>query len=634
MYGQYDVPSSDICVNLGVGQPRSKYLPIDSFNYSLISLLTSSVTHSVTHTSTCDADILQYGDITGYKQFRIDLIKFLNTYYNDPIPSENNIMVTNGITGALTLILSYFGKTGLTIYVEDPTYFLALNIFKDFGLNIIPIPIDEHGICVDKLEEELLKNKDELTFLYTIPFFQNPTGYCLSHNRLKKLIKLADKYENLLVLSDEVYHFLSFDNVDTDIKIINNPLSYYHERFISMGSFSKIFAPAMRIGWITVNYKSNIIKKLSSCGQLDSSGCVNPIGCALIHQLLQLKNPSTDECGYKTLYKYNIYDTIKFWKQFLYENCLNLYNSITTILKDHIEHISLPNGGYFLWVKLKNINVEQLSIMMDEYKIKFHYGNKFSMSKNSDNYIRFSFSWYEKDDYIIGITRLKNLIDNYIEKKHEKIKVCILGHKGKLGSLIVDEINKSEKYEFVKSITYDIDITDIDKTHIIVDVSSTSGTEKLLTNLIASSCYCPVIIGTTGDLPNELIKEYSKHAPIAVVSNFSKGIDQFKKIIQCINRDEWAVNMIEKHHINKKDYPSGTAKTLASVYGTEYLDFDKIESVREGEIIGEHEIILTGKNEIIKISHIANSRKLFAEGSLLWIDWIHDKLSGLYFERI
>ena len=235
----------------------------------------------------------------------------------------------------------------------------------------------------------------------------------------------------------------------------------------------------------------------------------------------------------------------------------------------------------------------------------------------------------------------KEFDDIYKINKNNKNKnnitsVYILGDKGRLGSLISTELllDTYPNLKFVRGIGKNIDLTHItDDSSVIIDVSQPEGTIKLLKELINQQVYCPLIIGTTGHKSygelSSLLNEHAYNAPIAICSNFSKGITQMKKIIDIIDKNKWKVSMIEKHHINKKDAPSGTAKMLSAYYGK--IDMS-IQSIREGDIIGEHELILEGLNETIKISHIAKSRKLFVEGCIDWINWITTQDNGMYYE--
>lgn len=640
-YGQYNVSDADICVCLNVGQPSNSQLPLNEYSTAMINVLKRG-----------DPSILQYGKIQGYDVFRNILAEFLSKHYQKYFEKSieyekmttinvnpNNLIITNGNTGGLQLLLSLFAEKDMTIFVEDPTYFLAFDSFKDLGLNVKPIKMESDGICVDQLKL-FLEKEDHLKrcILYTIPFHHNPTGFTLSSQKKKQLVQLTNEFPNLLIISDEVYHMLSFDfddgcNVDSQ-NTTNTPLPlcYYHDNFISLGSFSKIFCPAIRLGWI--HTKNNAIyNKIIGCGQLDSSGNVNPLGCATMHELIV----SGD-----------LDNTINKWKKFLAYNCKNMFSLVITMLANEIENIVCPSGGYFLWIKFKpHIDTVKLSKLMESYGVKFHHGNKFSPSGNANQFMRLSFSWYQvSSDYVTGISRLKTLINenctptsscNTIisisvdeHQNNQNIQVFVLGHRGKLGSLIVQELEKAQDLTYGGHIDHSINLNNLTQQSVIIDVSSAQGTSDLLTTLIHEKIYCPVVIGTTGQLPSDLILLYGQYAPVVITTNFSKGLVQMKKIIDVINKSMWKPSITELHHSEKKDTPSGTAKTLAIYYGTELIPFDSIISIREGTTIGEHHLLLDGTAEYITISHVAKTRKLFAEGSLEWIKWIVKQPKGVY----
>lgn len=598
-YGQYVVSNASECVNLAVGQPQNDLLPLDEFNLALGELSKKK-----------NFSLLQYGKIEGYDNFRQCLADYLSTQYNFLV-NKNELLITNGITGALSMLISLFHGTKTKIVCEDPTYFLALNIFKDFGFNdIIKIKTDNDGVCIEDLDKIQVK-LDETYLIYLIPFNQNPSSVTISESRIKKLVSFLDTNPNFLVFSDEVYNLLSFDGN------VNTPLYKYHPNIISMNSFSKIFAPALRLGWLSCS--PNLMTKIKNSGQLDSSGCVNPISCAIMHELIVVGA---------------LNKSINKWRAILKINFETLYCLLVDKIKDHILSISKPFGGYFIWLKLKS-NTEELSKIMEDYKIKFHCGNKFSTQSDASNCIRISFSWYyKKEDYVLFVDRFKQMLDDY--KNSSKYKIYVLGHGGKLGKLIINELNQSDNLIYAGGLGRELNLDSVltNSNNIILDVSSKEGTSKLIYKLIEKNIYVPLVIGTTGDLPTELIKTYAESSPVFVCSNFSVGILQFKKILDVINKTMWKASIIEKHHVHKKDSPSGTAKTLLDLYNKDgdFLKLNDIMSIREGEIVGEHELILKGTNETLKISHTANSRNLFASGCVKLINKITEKkfANGLY----
>ena len=211
-------------------------------------------------------------------------------------------------------------------------------------------------------------------------------------------------------------------------------------------------------------------------------------------------------------------------------------------------------------------------------------------------------------------------------------KVVIMGANGKLGSRIVHLLNSANNLMFFGAITRDTTTFNImEDCDVIIDVSSAHGTYTLINELFSRKLVKPLVIGTTGTLPMDLIKEYSICAPIALISNFSQGIPQLIKWINNIDSDEWDVSIEETHHIHKKDAPSGTAKTLAGEFkGGNKVDLSSIKSYREGDVIGEHTVILKSGMETISITHSAKNRDLFADGALRYAVWICGKDPRLY----
>jgi 2-aminoadipate transaminase len=627
-YGQYVVPPAEELVKFNVGQPSPSILPLDIVKKGM------SYVQNIQ-----DPSVLQYGDIAGYKQFRECLAKFLVGQYNQPV-SCNELFITNGITQAITFICSLMMHAGSTVYVEEPTYFLAINIFKELGLKIVSIPIEEDGINLDILEREITKNmnaencgtdfeefsggKCEKTgsnsghykstknhMLYTIPTFHNPTSYTMSHEKRLRLAELTYKYNKFFVLADEVYQMLYFDELDKPPM----PMCYYTDKAISMGSFSKILSPGLRLGWIQTKNK-DFMNILTKSGQYDSSGGSSPITQAIVHGVI----------GSGDLDNY-----ILTCRQFLKANCMHMADKIQEKLRDFVDFV-VPTGGYFVWLKIKqNINVPALLKLSEKYKIMIAPGSRFSANSKCENYIRLSFSYYNLEGINIGVERLCELF-KFVQTISNKCLVAVLGYNGKLGSKIVQAIeqnqNQNHNVMFIEGIGRDFKLENVDLYSVIIDVSRPEGTYSLLKELLKRGKKIPLIIGTTGALPNidELIHQYSQFAPVSIVSNFSRGIPQLLNLIEEMNVNEWDISMTEKHHIHKVDKPSGTALSLQKATGKSFA----IESIREGEIIGDHILTFERPDEKIIFEHHAKNRELFANGALQYCHWIIKQKPGVY----
>ena len=119
-----------------------------------------------------------------------------------------SLFITNGASMGLHLICTLFTRPGDIVFVEEPSYFLALRIFADHELHLVPIRTDENGLVIEDLEEKLTEFKPK--FLYIIPTYQNPTGHTLSAGSAGKSCLTLSRQHNFLLVADEVYHFLSY----------------------------------------------------------------------------------------------------------------------------------------------------------------------------------------------------------------------------------------------------------------------------------------------------------------------------------------------------------------------------------------------------------------------------------------
>jgi 2-aminoadipate transaminase len=607
-YPQYSVPDAKDLLKLGVGQPAP----------SLLMAAQELLRNGIGKFSN-DINLLQYGDKRGFLDFRLAIVKMLATYTTTAMNSDeyieiakNNIYMTNGVSQAVTTIASLYRKFTNVIYVEDPTYFLALDVFSDLDYEI-------RTFDLNKLNEIKLKDGESKCLMYVVPYHQNPTGRCITDEQIKSLKELCDYNPGMCVLSDETYQMLSFRGEYKGM--FNACLADVHENIVSIGTFSKIFAPAMRLGWL---YSKNreVFKLLDNSGFIDSGGGVNPIIGETMTNILNLQNDAfTTHLAY-------VNDTLH-----------SRYVVLADALRKYPDYFEFDEvyGGYFIWVKTKKVSAETLLNISSKHGVSFHVGNRFSKHGNNRDYFRLSYSYYSADDLKMFLPRLDAIvydIDNHLYSavdtslpaKKEPVKVHLLGARGRLGNLIVECLKTSETCVLGSCMGRDIDldsIGDCDR-EIIVDVSSPEGTTLLLTKLMDKKMLIPLIIGTTGSLPNELISKYSKYAKVYVCPNFSVGAKTVGSMIECVTPKFWnTVTIVDVHHAGKKDKPSGTAKKLAEKVVTCGYTPD-IVSLREGDVIGLHEVKFESDSETVTIIHNVKNRDVFAKGCLALIDSIFE----------
>ena len=251
----------------------------------------------------------------------------------------------------------------------------------------------------------------------------------------------------------------------------------------------------------------------------------------------------------------------------------------------------------------------------------------------------------------------------------KKINLAISGCLGRMGQQLIksSKSNKSFKlvaltenkliYKKIAGIKLGLNTDDtFKKTDVIIDFTVPKCTLEILK--IASKLKKRVVIGTTGFTNKEesLIKRYSKKIPILKAGNMSLGINLLMYLTEIASGslgDSYLSKILETHHKHKKDYPSGTAlmlgngiangknKNFYNLIGKKFLNkksfpYEKkinFNSIRKGEIIGEHEIKFSSGKEIITLNHEAFDRTLYSDGALTAAKWLTNKRAGLYSMR-
>ena len=360
-------------IDLGMGNPDFGLLPVDALQQASERAFAKEMRSS-----------LQYGTEQGNSYFRDSLADFLTQSFGDTV-NGSSLFVSNGASSGLDLLTSLHTRPGDTAIVEAPTYFLALRIFADHGVRVLSVPMDDDGLSIDALEEILAREQPKL--LYTIPTFQNPSGRTLSLARREKLIELAEKH-NFLIVADEVYHLLPYTATPP------KPFALFSDesdKVASINSFSKILAPGLRLGWVQAH--NNVLKKITSCGLIDSGGGLNPFTSAIVHELLE-----TGELA----------KNISMLRE-TYQARLNVMDAALKEMLPQAEYIT-PQGGFFYWVRLAGMDTTLLRKKAKNFKVDIRQGTLFSADKDAamrtEEYMRLCFAFYEEDKIYEGVKRL------------------------------------------------------------------------------------------------------------------------------------------------------------------------------------------------------------------------------------
>ena len=223
-----------------------------------------------------------------------------------------------------------------------------------------------------------------------------------------------------------------------------------------------------------------------------------------------------------------------------------------------------------------------------------------------------------------------------LKMKSSTVHALLIGAAGRMGKTISDLANRDPKIDIIAR----CDLGDpIELPMKNCDVAIDFSNADAITEVSAAALqhHKPLVIGTTGHSQEQrrLIEETAQSLPVVFASNFSIGVNVLfwltRKAAEQLGGD-FDAEIIETHHKMKKDAPSGTAKTLAEVLkATKKTQTEiPIQSIREGDVVGEHTVIFRGPSERLELTHRAASRGIFARGALHAAKWIINQPPGLY----
>jgi len=363
-------------INLGIGQPSADLLPVDLLREASEDFL-----------KVAQPQELNYGEKQGDARFRETLAGFLSLKYGVESRPES-LLLTCGNSQALDFVCERFTKPGDTVCVEEPTYFLAFQIFRDHGLNIVPIAMDQDGLVIEALEQALETSKPAL--LYTIPSFSNPGGQTLSASRRKRLADLSREHD-FVIAADEVYQMLPyFGEVPPALGTMID-----RGNVLSMGTFSKIMAPGLRLGWLQA--PNHLMEIALDSGWVNSGGSMNHVTSHIVRHAIDM--------GLQVSFIEQLRDSYR-------GRVLAMDESLQKHLSRYARW-TRPDGGYFFWLEMdEGIDVKGLRSRAFEYGVGYQPGEVFTSTGGHKNFIRLSFAHYDEADIREGVGRLASLLQS------------------------------------------------------------------------------------------------------------------------------------------------------------------------------------------------------------------------------
>jgi len=331
------------------------------------------------------SESLEYGTHKGYKPLRQTIAKRLRLH--SIAVSEEEILITNGAQQAIDLIIRMFASPDRKVAVEAPTYANILPIIQFNGVKTQEIPMREDGMDLDYLEKVM--GKEELSFIYTIPNFQNPTGITTSHQHRERLLNICLNHEVPLVE----------DGFEEDMKYYGKvplPIKSIDERniVIYLGTFSKALFPGLRIGWITADKRCiDRITAIKRFSDLSSGNLVQMV----LHEFLKK--------GYYDLQIRRLHRIFRKRMQVALKTMEECFPRTVSWTR--------PSGGYTIWVKIpKKLTEIELHEFMSEYSVIVSPGSYYFPKKRSSGYFRISIAKSNEEEIKKGVARLGKALNS------------------------------------------------------------------------------------------------------------------------------------------------------------------------------------------------------------------------------
>ena len=332
---------------------------------------------------------LQYGATEGYNPLREQLALFMAAKGVKNISAEG-LIVTTGSQQALDLVAKTLLNPEDIALVEAPTFLATIQCFRLYGPKVLGVPIDAHGVQVDKLEAMMQQHKPKL--VYVIPTFGNPSGALLSKERRLKILQLAVQYQTIVV-EDDPYGDLYFGEAPPPSMLaLSDQVPGSRDWLVHCGSLSKVLSPGLRVGWMVA--PPDLLARATMCKQFSDAHTSTFAQATAAQYLLSGRMPAT-------------LNTVR---RVYAERAQAMDKALQRELGDALAYTA-PQGGLFFWANLtgahgavKDGNTFAKSAI--EKGVAFVPGAPFFANDPDLSSIRLSFATADVAKIEEGITRL------------------------------------------------------------------------------------------------------------------------------------------------------------------------------------------------------------------------------------
>lgn len=338
---------------------------------------------------------LQYGATEGYNPLREQLAMFMAAKGVKNISAEG-LIVTTGSQQALDLVAKTLLNPEDIALVEAPTFLATIQCFRLYGPKVIGVPIDAHGVQVDKLEAMMQQHKPKL--VYVIPTFGNPSGALLTKERRLKILQLAVQYQTI-VIEDDPYGDLYFGEAPPPSMLaLSDQVPGSRDWLVHCGSLSKVLSPGLRVGWMVA--PPDLLARATMCKQFSDAHTSTFAQATAAQYLLSGRMPAT-------------LDTVR---RVYAERAQAMDKALQSELGDALAYTA-PQGGLFFWANLTGANGavkdgNAFAKSAIEKGVAFVPGAPFFANDPDLSSIRLSFATADVAKIEEGITRLGQALKN------------------------------------------------------------------------------------------------------------------------------------------------------------------------------------------------------------------------------
>ncbi len=361
-------------ISFAGGLPAPELFPVERLKDVTLKVLESS-----------GAEALQYAATEGYTPLRVKIAERMNTRYGTQL-TEKNILITCGSQQGLDFTGKIFINEGDVVLCESPTYLGAINAFNAYKPRMLEVPTDNDGMLLDKLEY-ILDTVKNIKLVYTIPDFQNPSGRSWSMERRRGFMELLEG-RDIPVLEDSPYSELRFEG-----EMLPSLKSFDNDgNVIYLGTFSKVFCPGMRLGWVAADER--ILEKY-----------------VLIKQGADLHSAGITQRNLSMyMDTYDLDEDIKKIRT-VYKNRRDAMHNAISVEFPAGTRFTHPEGGLFTWVELDGrIDTRELLAECLEHNVAFVPGDSFFPNGGGRNTMRLNYSNMAEDKITEGIKLIAGII--------------------------------------------------------------------------------------------------------------------------------------------------------------------------------------------------------------------------------